>query len=114
MEPTNATNDRSFAEVANDFETWRGRARELLGCGEWEARWRLAGGAVIAMERWPDDLHDPDPIGPCVMAPRGFRPIATVPAELRPGARREAWFREAHRQLDDDRAAMLGKDGGRA
>ena len=101
------TNDRSFAEVADDFETWRDRARELLGCGEWEARWHRVGGGVVAMEGWPDG------IGPCVMAPPGFRPVATVPAELRPGARREAWFREAHRQLDQDRAALLGEGGGR-
>ncbi len=38
---------------------------------------------------------------------RGGAPNATLPV-LMPGELREAWFREAHKQLDQDRAAMLG------
>ena len=96
--------DRAFAEVADDFETWRQRARELLGCGPWETRWRLAGGLVVVMEDWGDEID------PCVLCPRTLPPLMTMPA-IMPGERREAWFREAHRQLDQGRAARLGKDG---
>ncbi len=99
--------DRPFAEVAGEFEHWRNRSGELLGCGEWESRWRLSGGLSLAQQAWPEEL------GPCVLVPRDLPPLATVPCTLRAGERREAWFREAHRQLDEARAAMLGKRGGR-
>jgi hypothetical protein len=90
--------DRTFRDVANEFERWRDRARVLDGIGEWEHAWHLRGGGVVVIDGLDEHI---------MVNPGGrYRPLVTIPP-VAPGAVREAMFRAACEELDRERGEQL-------